>query len=119
MPLLLSGEKEAEDVSGPGGRRKSLKRLETAKEIQGKPSHGGTGADTIERCQHCGGPRGARVRGLYLGEAGMLLYYLREYMYKSIDARACYLRPQQFWPFARIVTCPARDRLRNKLYPFA
>src|SRR5208282_6242585 len=39
MPLLLSGEKEAEDVSGPGGRRKSLKRLETAKEIQGKPSH--------------------------------------------------------------------------------
>ena len=31
-------ERGAENISGPGGPRKSLKRLKTAKEIQGKPS---------------------------------------------------------------------------------
>jgi hypothetical protein len=35
---LLNGERGAEDISGPGGRRKSLKRLNPDKEIQGKPS---------------------------------------------------------------------------------
>src|SRR5271163_940246 len=37
-PVLLSGERGAEDISGPGGPRKSLKRLNSDKEIQGKPS---------------------------------------------------------------------------------
>ena len=36
--VLLNEERGAENISGPGGPRKSLKRLETAKEIQGKPS---------------------------------------------------------------------------------
>src|SRR5271156_4083030 len=41
MPLQLSAserERGAEDISGPGGPRKSLKRLNSDKEIQGKPS---------------------------------------------------------------------------------
>src|SRR5271170_4770439 len=37
--VLLDGERGAEDISGPGGPRKSLKRLNSDKEIQGKPSH--------------------------------------------------------------------------------
>src|SRR5271155_3917197 len=36
--VLLNGERGAEDISGPGGPRKSLKRLNSDKEIQGKPS---------------------------------------------------------------------------------
>src|SRR5271156_424780 len=37
--VLLSGGRGAENISGPGGPRKSLKRLNSDKEIQGKPSH--------------------------------------------------------------------------------
>ncbi len=36
--VLLNGRGGAENNFGPGGRRKPLKRLETAKKIQGKPS---------------------------------------------------------------------------------
>jgi hypothetical protein len=36
--VLPNGGRGAEDISGPGGPRKFLKRLETDKEIQGKPS---------------------------------------------------------------------------------
>jgi hypothetical protein len=36
--VLLNAEKGAEDISGSGGRRKSLKRLNSDKEIQGKPN---------------------------------------------------------------------------------
>src|SRR5271169_2938942 len=36
--VLLNGERGAEDISGPGGPRKSLKGLNSDKEIQGKPS---------------------------------------------------------------------------------
>src|SRR5271155_4742835 len=36
--VLLNGESGVEDISGPGGPRKSLKRLNSHKEIQGKPS---------------------------------------------------------------------------------
>src|SRR5271156_442120 len=37
--VLLNGESGVEDISGPGGPRKSLKGLHSDKEIQGKPSH--------------------------------------------------------------------------------
>src|SRR5271155_2614166 len=36
--VLLNGERGAEDISGPGGPRKSLIRLNSDKEIQGKSS---------------------------------------------------------------------------------
>ena len=36
--MALERERGAEDISGPGGPRKSLKRLNSDKEIQGQPS---------------------------------------------------------------------------------
>ena len=42
--VLPNREKGAKIISGPGGRRKSLKKLNTDKEIQGKPRYYGADA---------------------------------------------------------------------------
>jgi hypothetical protein len=51
MPIasaLLHGERGAKIISGPGGARKSLKRLNSDKEIQGKPRYYGADATSAK-----------------------------------------------------------------------